>query len=509
MPQVPVYNRQQGLPAQADAVRGDVGAAGAAFGGLDKLADTFGDVADRMKKTRQAAELERASSGARRELLEAEFVFGQDTDYATQPDRFKKKTDEIRAKYLEQIGDTTVRTLFSRDFDKLATTKEFAVRSDARKGEIKGFVATLDDATDSAAALAARARNDIDRKAAIDAGTLAIDRMAQFGVIDSVDAGKRKRKFLSQVDEANLLGRFNGSEDDVNAALTDLRAGKYSNLDEVAQERLVRAGQARADALARERIATDERAERLADRTLKRGQAKKEAEIIGALAKDPDAFGEKELAEMAARQEISDEGYRAVRAERMRRQEGVDNPAVVVEMQDRMIRDGEDIHGELNRQRVAGQLSSPTYGRLLAENQRRIESKDKEQFANADERRAYDYLSTKLGKDKLMLSFDDDTASRLADGRREFFERTGRGETPQEVADDIVAKYQRARPTPPAIGYGIGAPQAVGDIVPLGNRLRALRDAGKISTFDYKREMTVLRRWQEILQDQPVKGTGK
>jgi len=411
---------------------------------------------------------------------------------------------------MEQISDPTVKTLFQRDFDKLSTTQEFSVRDSARKGEIKGMVATLDESVDSAAALAARAKSPAERKVAIEAGSLAVDRMQQFGVIDPVDAGKRKRKFLGQVDAANLLGRFNGTEDDVNAALTDLRDGKYPNIDEVGQERLIRTGQRRADSLARDRISISDRAERLAERNLKKSQAAKEAEIIGALASDPDAYAEKDLADMASRQEISDAGYRAVRSERMRRQEGVDNPSVITDLQDRMIRDGEDIHDELQRNRVSGQISSPTYGRLVAENQRRVVDKDKEQFANVDERRAYDFLSTKLGRDKLAFNFDDDTASRLADGQREFFERVARGDNPVDVADDIVNKYQRSQPAPPAIGYGIGLPQVNTDIVPFGQRLRALRDQGKISMADYTREMGVLRRWSDRLQDPPAqKGAGK
>jgi len=520
MPVVPIYNRQAGIPTQGGQARGDVAAAGVVGAtiarGFGQVADVTTAVAGKLQMAADEQKLQETLSSAQRDLLTLKFgalqpktttdengnTVAQPVDWSAAPDAFVKDAAAIRDRYAGQLGAGHVGLAFKRHFDTLSTTAEFDVRTKARENLVKSADAQNLDTLDTLVPLAVHAGNPVARQAAIDQGTMAIDRMQALGVIDPVEAQKRQKKFLGQIDEAQVLGRFNGDESAVNGAVAELQSGAYPNLDAVQQERLIRTGQTRADALARERIASGDRAERQAALALRTTQAKNEAALIAQAQSDPNAVSEVDLADKVGRQEISPEGLNAIRAVRGRALSGVDDPRTVVDLQDRMLK-GEDVHDAVLAA-TGNSLSGPTAASMLAENQRRRDAAGKEDWHTDNEKNAYQYIGTYLGKDKLAFSFDEDTAQRLAGAQREFIARVkDRKEDPWTVADDIVAKYGRTATAPPALGYGLGAPATADDVKAMGTRLRALRDGGTIAQPDYDREMGVLKRWSDIIAAQP------
>lgn len=510
MPAVPTYQRRQGVPAQANAVRGDVGAAGAVGASIGKGFAEIGQIVDDLQAASRAAEKDKAITGANKELLELGFEMEQDTDFATQPQRFQERTAAIRQKYLGEIKDTQVQRLFQRDFDKVAITKEFDVRSKARKGQVQGLEADLDANLDSIVPLAVHAANPVARQTAIEQGLGRIALAAKQGVINPLEQGKREKKFLGQVDEAQVLGRLNGDEKTVNSAIAELQAGQYANLDPVQTERLIRTAQTRADSMARERVSQSEKAERQAEKTLKTRQASEEASYLSMIDANEEV-SEVTLREALNRQEISAEGYRMLTSRRFQTEDGRDNNFVLTDLQERMIRGGEDIHKDIIAARNAKNLSAQTTGQLMAENQRRIQSSQSQDWRSDTERNAFQFVGTTLGRDKLAFAFDDDTAQRLALAQREFIQRVKeQNEDPWKVADDITAKYQRAQAKEPArIGYGLGQPKSIDDLRSFGQQLRQKRDDGQITPADFEREINTLRRWQDYLPTEQPKPTGK
>lgn len=501
MPKIPTYQAE----VQYRPALGDVDAAGASGRALARGAgqafDALADFAVQQKRAREVAELSQFNLEAAKSMGELELEFDRDTDFATQPQRFDERTKALREEMLGRITSSTVKGAFQRDFDKLAISKGISVKRDAFKREIDSGVASMDANLDTYAELAAGARNDVEYADLVGQARLEIQSKADAGFISREAAGKKERAFLSKLDEAQVLARMNGGEESVAGVLDDLRGGGYKNLDEVARERMIRTGQARADSISRERVAGEDRRERRAERELKHGQALAEADFISKVDQDPDSVNEVRLRDALSSQKISADGYRLIVARRQGNLGGVDNPHVVTDLQARMIRDKEDIHEELTRAAENKQISAKTLGDLMGENQRRQEGLAQQDWRNDSERDAFENLRLSISGDKSGLAIlDTNTAQRLADAQREFRQRVkGQAEDEWAVLDDIKAKYIQNVAPPPKVGYGIGEPKSIDDIKAGGLSLRAKRDAGQISASDYEREMRVLMQWQQSL----------
>lgn len=508
MPQIPTYQPKI-APQSQPYPRLDPRLAGAAAGGLIEAGTLLIDYADKREKAQRAIELGKATNGATRELEQLQLDLENDPDYASAEARWQAGAAAIRDKYAKGFSSDPGRAEFAGHFDKLALGAEFQVKRAARKKLIADAEAVLDDSAELQSRRAANATNPLERDAAVEAFAKQLGEARDAGILDPNKAGDRLRAFRSRVAETAALRDANADPEAAAARLTD--PGAYADLDPKRREGLIRSVQARADAVQRERIAAADRAERRADRQLRRDQAATEADIADRMQRG-ESFTTPQLSDLLRQQKISPEGYRFLREEPNRLAEGADNPRVVLDLQDRMIRGGSDIHLDILRARAVGNLSRVTAGQLMADNQGRLDRAGREEWKTAEERDWFNYIGQYLGQDKLMFAFDDDTAQRVANAKMEYRQRLrapvaagAAPETPEAVARDIVARYaNRIAPLPPSSYYA--EPKSQSDIIAAGDRLRALRDGGQISPATYAREMQALRARAESLPAPAPKG---
>jgi hypothetical protein len=517
--QIPLYNAQIAPQPDPGAARGDVAAAGRGAQALTNAADQFGAELAAYSKAaenaRRAQQLTAATGTATRALQEAVLQAEQDTDYSTLPDRFGKKLGEIRDTTLKSIEDPVVQGLFSRDWQRLTLPQELAVRRDARKREVDAMGATLDDTLTTLVPMAVQAGTPDQRQAVVDQARIEIARNAELGIISRADAGKRERGFLSQIDEAQVLGRLNvarnaGDPDQADAVMADLTTGKYANLDPTAVERMVRTAQSERDSLRRDLVSRQEKAERDADKAQRERQAQKEADFILNMDKDPsnpDAVREIDLQDALKRQQISPEGYRMLVTRRQGNLQGVDVPAVEGDLRSRMVRDGVDIHEDVLRARNNGQLSQRTADDLIRQNQEAIASRAKEPWKSADQKRGHEFVTRFLGGDQPMVNLSDTQTQRLALAQRDYARLVLReGVDPDQAARQITARYvDEIKVSLRSDYFGDADLRTQAGINSAARRIQQLKNSGLIDPATAAAEADKLKEAARLLQ-QPAPG---
>lgn len=266
MPKIVRYEAQYAF----NPPRGDIAGAGASGMALARQAnavsDQFADLADKQKVARQRAELADANMKGATALADLELELERDTDFATQPERFKQRSQELRQSIADGIQDGAVRGLFQQDFDKLALSKSVSVRRDAFKRENDDARAKLDANLDTYAELAGKSRNDQEYADIVTMARMEISNKAEAGYITREDAGKRERGFASKLDEVQVRKLMLA---DPEAAMNRLMSGEFAGLDETARTRLTETAIRKYDSRQAELGRQADRAERLAEKRLK------------------------------------------------------------------------------------------------------------------------------------------------------------------------------------------------------------------------------------------------
>lgn len=174
MPQVPVYNRQQGLPAQADAVRGNPAAMAQTGAGLGEASAALMGVGDRLAEAnkrlndrRDAIHRARDLTSVARQADDLFTKFSTEDDFSDPDavDRFGKAVDDLLGKSLsEHKGSEESRARMAARFEALrqqagARASAFAVQQQrklledqigTRIGELAGGVAADPKGIDAA-----------------------------------------------------------------------------------------------------------------------------------------------------------------------------------------------------------------------------------------------------------------------------------------------------------------------------------------------------------------------
>lgn len=479
-----------------------VPAGGNEFQGLAQTGNALAAFAEKRAAAQRELDLLKATSGAQKELADLEFEIGRDPNYRQAEQTYGAKAKEIVDKYGANITDPLVKGAFDARVSGYVATQALNVRKDAWKRETDDAKGTLDEVTAQAVRGAAASRTDIEEKQHIDGAVQAINSMEAGGYLTRQEAVNKIQALRKDVEGYRVL-RVVNSQFPEDALQTLLDPKQLPWLDPKTRETYIGRVQNQIEIKQRQEIAAAERAEREADRNLKRGQTSTEAGLIGRIvAGEP--ISEGQLAELARRQQISDDGWRMLRSELRGRGEGVDNPNVVADLTSRMVRGGEDIFADLMRERQNGNISRGTLDGLVKENQARIDRGQKEQFKTAGEREGFDFVQNYITGGKGMFELSDETKQRFALASREYLSRlrADPNAVPDDIARDVVAKYAATIKVMPQSGY-YQAPTDRPSLDAAKARLKALFDGQLITPEVAARESAKLKAFEDSLPPAP------
>lgn len=509
-----------------------------------------------------------ARSAFLRTKIETDSAFDEDQDWQTYEERYTERMTAAREAAAKAIGNPAARRQFIAESEVDLARGVAGIRTKARGREVDegrgklagllnsnldaalatddeptriGLIQSSQDAIESAAVRGyiSPLEAETQRKGFVDSYKKRRDEQIRTGIADRVDElrnavlrspgevapalqeieQKIASSGLSAADrqKETLLARrglaLSAAQGEIQAnpqaALTRLRAGAFDkDLDADNKARLIDAAQGRVDTLRREFLADRDRAERIAERDLRKAQTANEAALFGEVSGGR-RLSEEELGGLVRQQRITPEAANAIRAQQARVENGTDNARVVVSLTDRMVRNGEDIHDDAMREYVNGNLSRDTLLSLTKDNEQRKTQAGKEQWKTAEEREQFDFVSRYLGRDKLQFSFDDMTAARLALAQREYRDRVGAGEAPREVANDIVARFAHNVVAPPSPSRYVDTPTSRAQIGPAVQRINSLLAARLISREVAAEELRSLKALEDQLPPEPPRKTGK
>jgi hypothetical protein len=239
-----------------------------------------------------------------------------------------------------------------------------------------------------------------------------------------------------------------------------------------------------------------DRAERLAEKDLKRRQAQNEAALLGKFdtSQTPPTLAELDV--LAAAQAISLEGYHYLRQQKFQSDEGHDNNKLIFQIQSQ-IANGVDQTKEIYEGTVNGQISGPTSRSLMGTNNR---LKDKD-WGNSNESFYFKYITRMMNAEGFGVKLTDEDAARVGRAQREYFERVKGKEDPKTVADDIVQRYRTYTPGPdqipvPRFGH---TPKDAADATAQAVELFHKYEEGDIDQVTYQREVQILEQWKNLL----------
>lgn len=490
MPQIPEYFRQQAY--RPGAIEGVPAAAPArAVGGL---VDQLAQLGEKWQEAQRVSDLADANLAGLRALSDLELKLQQDPDWRSMPQRFEDGAAEIRDRIAAGLGDATVRTMFERDFEERVITRRVQVRTAALGRETDAARASLDANLDTYSGLAAAARSDVERAEILGLARGEIFGKAQAGFITLEDAGKRERQFLARVDEADVLRGLTFDPDGTLQSLLD--PGLYPNLDEVARSRLIDRAQARADALARERIAAQEAAERAAERA--------ERERAEEIAKEGDrlAAGGQLTAEWieANRGALDGSDYRYFYG-KLRGADAKTDPFVYSDLRTRAAA-GEDVRGAARAELQSGRLTESSYDKIVAE----VEGAGIAGELPSWYKRGLDYIGDALRVSD--VNPDPAAAQRKANAIDDWrdWAANHKDATPADaqkeyrriVAESAIIDFNEMTLTLRQPSYLVGS-RAEPDLDATEAETVAAFEAGEIDRAEFERQAALIERWRQAI----------
>jgi hypothetical protein len=196
-----------------------------------------------LQRARRAAVLADTLQKSQQDLDAKQIAYQRDPDFKTIPQRFKGEADQIGQSYAQQIEDPVVRQVFTREYGRFATAKQFSIMQTAAKKEGDYNVSTLDSFQEQSSLSYAAATNEMERTVIANQYKMAVGEMAHAGWITQTDAEKRMKQFAQRTDQAIAMQDINNNPNDAIQRLSD--PAQYPRMDPTERERLIRAADVR------------------------------------------------------------------------------------------------------------------------------------------------------------------------------------------------------------------------------------------------------------------------
>lgn len=482
------------------------GRAGAASFGADlgAAADHYAGVREKLADRRRAVDLLRARTGAAGELADLAQRMEEDTDWRTVGDRYEKEQGEIRARWRKGLDVEAV-----EQYDILTEEKAGDYR---RRVLARGLAGLKDEGRANLDGLEAQALRDAAaadtperRAAALNDYRGALRLMADTGVVDRVDAGKRDRAFLGRADEQDIQSLMNKDPEAAVLALTD--SNRFQNIDGVQRERLSRMALGMAEARSRDADIRARRADAQAEKDLKR-RGEDEAKRLDQLQADG-KLNREEIER--SRAFLSPSDYRHYLTTISKPAAAADDLPTYAGFERRL--EIEDIAGDVVREQAAGRLTPATAKSLIERNRQ----------AMKDDRPASPYRS---GRELVKATLDpgqllsggaaDAARAGMASALVEFdaWADANRGAdraVTMDTAREIVGRYQLFSYEKMSVAVGLPRSYtgtrdrlAPADLDAAEARTIADLDAGRLSKEQASIEIRKIENWREILSRKPA-----
>ncbi len=218
MPQIPTFNARTDVgraPRQALMDVGVAASSGQAIAQLgEKVNQLSADYVQQEKKARKASQLASAQTAAMRRLADLRMSFDQDTDFATQRQRFQAEAQKAWG----EIGaglDPEVRAAFTPDFDQMSLSHELDVAKQARRGEQDVAISNLSTMMTDSAKQYGGASNDLQRQAIAEGVRKSVMQYADSGLIDRTKAVDLTQSWIKDASRENLVMLAMANPDEV------------------------------------------------------------------------------------------------------------------------------------------------------------------------------------------------------------------------------------------------------------------------------------------------------
>lgn len=259
--------------------RMDPGTAGAAWGQMAQGAAQFGDMIAQHEhrnaqfdyaigQAERAVQLAKVKSESEIALRTKADEIASDPNWQAAENAWKTFLDDARTAQKERIVDPAVYQAWETHFNQSAVMRSLDIKGAVRKRRLDGLVTGLDDTLFNLGQAAGRASSPEDRALVMNEVEIALGDAVGFGAITGEDAGKRRRGFMSHVDETDARRLI--ARDPEGAAVAILDDRRFPNLDTLKRTQLADTAQRRADSLRAERVRQWDKAERDAERAVKK-----------------------------------------------------------------------------------------------------------------------------------------------------------------------------------------------------------------------------------------------
>lgn len=497
MPQVTVKLSQEsytGGRAAAYADPNDAGMPGAALrrAGAQGV-EIFGNIVEKQERARKLAYMNQLEMDTHKELTDLQIAADRDTDFQNAPHRFRDGAKKVREKYLNSIPNDELKQEFGIMFDRMLLPKDVEVRRSAFKREVDHGQFQLELALDQYATAMVNSKNDAERFQTQQLADQAIARATAAGFIREDDAYKKRRGFLSKIDEINVRQMLinDGGVETAVQALWD--PSRFSNLTEEKRLQLQTAAQNRLTAVMTKRDIAERRAERLADKALRQRQSDTSIIMLERM------YGEEGL--------TTDQIFAAGRSQQINEADvkfflgQLEKADSVKTDPDTMLNimlniDAPEGLDMIKAGARSGKLGKNDVKTLV--NQWR--SAQKETWKTSDQKFHAQELRRTLGAEGFNVDLSKDDAARISSALLEYRARVLEGEDAKTVFEDLKTRYVHpsfqeynvlpiprgsdARPTSPA------------ELSVAAQRLIELREAGQITPASFEREKAVLQKYQ-------------
>lgn len=446
--------------------------------------------------------------GAFTELADLQLGFDVSKDPTTAGDRWKAESDRIYQKYEKGLGgDPALIGAFKEDFESKRLSGSLDVRSNAVKYITDKSVADLDSKSDTLLSLMSGNKDPVREQQIVDEMTLLTQDAVEGGVISAEDAGKRRRDFASKGQEARARNDIILSPETALLRLND--PNSYKGMDEVKRTSLTDMATRRVDALRSDRIRLAEKAERDAEKSLKRQGDDTFKNLSGMAANSSLTRDDIE----AAKPMLDPSDYRTLLSDLENQDDPekvTDDPSVVANFEFRV--DSEDIRQDLLKSLNNKEISLTTF-RSLNQKNRELRKPDATDGPPSPFKSGREFVKTTLNPSQLLDGPAAAVAnSGLANALVEYdnwaaAHPEATRAAAQQQASEIVTRYQVINYSNMSMATGLPAGYVgtrndltAADIDEAEDRVMADLDAKRLSEAEALQELRKITSWRAIIE---------
>jgi hypothetical protein len=296
--------------------------------GIGQVTDALAEMQDRTRRAESAIALAKANTAATEELGQFALSLERDPDWATVPKRYAEGAEQIRKKHAAALADPAVRQDFEEGFSRSAAPLGIEMRRKALQTGEKDALATLDATIEVQARAAALAPNGEARRRADATVARTVADLADAGWIDPLKAQTELKRYRSRAAEAQVRGLMTRDPEAVQAALDD--TAQFADLDPVMRSQLADLAARRVESVQRQRLAEQERQDRLSAKRLTDAQNAASKALWDQWAKDGGRLDVEAVRREQAR--LNEGDYRALLQAALARDAGRDQDEAVREL---------------------------------------------------------------------------------------------------------------------------------------------------------------------------------